>query len=309
MEIGRTRMTLGDALALGPGSIVGLHRMAGGPSTSWSTAASSPVARSWSSTRSSACASPTWRRRGGAGGSRGGARPRGRPPAEPSVSTWPPEPRRRRVFSANSFARTSPQALGHSSDHRGVKRSATFTALALLMIDPTAALAAVKGPGEDTPLNLPSPDSARELGTAPGAGGGSLVRTFFGLAVVVAVIYGLYWMLRQVKKSREERAHSRGCTSRRRCLLGPNRSLNLVRVGRELVLVGVAEHGRRADPDLHREESRRARHRPPGAPRGAAQDGQALGLHPDSRQPAGTHARARRRSSPEDRARRLGRRP
>ena len=31
VEIGRTRMTLGDALALGPGSIVGLHRMAGEP--------------------------------------------------------------------------------------------------------------------------------------------------------------------------------------------------------------------------------------------------------------------------------------
>jgi flagellar protein FliO/FliZ len=124
-----------------------------------------------------------------------------------------------------------------------VKRSAIFTALALLMIDPTAALAAVKGPGEDTPLNLPSPDSARELGTAPGAGGGSLVRTFLGLAVVVAVIYGLYWLLRQVKKSREERAHGTGLHVETTVPLGPNRSLNLVRVGRELVLVGVAEQG------------------------------------------------------------------
>src|SRR3954471_2669899 len=31
VEIGRTRMTLGDALALGPGSVVGLNRMAGEP--------------------------------------------------------------------------------------------------------------------------------------------------------------------------------------------------------------------------------------------------------------------------------------
>jgi flagellar motor switch protein FliN/FliY len=29
VEIGRTRMTLGEALALGPGAVVGLHRMAG----------------------------------------------------------------------------------------------------------------------------------------------------------------------------------------------------------------------------------------------------------------------------------------
>src|SRR5258708_40104904 len=31
VEIGRTRMTLGDALALGPGSVIGLHRLAGAP--------------------------------------------------------------------------------------------------------------------------------------------------------------------------------------------------------------------------------------------------------------------------------------
>src|SRR5438094_600178 len=31
VEIGRTTMTLGDALGLGPGSVVGLHRMAGEP--------------------------------------------------------------------------------------------------------------------------------------------------------------------------------------------------------------------------------------------------------------------------------------
>ena len=29
VEVGRTTMTLGEALALGPGSVVGLHRMAG----------------------------------------------------------------------------------------------------------------------------------------------------------------------------------------------------------------------------------------------------------------------------------------
>src|SRR4051795_9101330 len=31
VEIGRTRMTLGEALDLGPGSVIGLHRLAGGP--------------------------------------------------------------------------------------------------------------------------------------------------------------------------------------------------------------------------------------------------------------------------------------
>jgi flagellar motor switch protein FliN/FliY len=31
VEVGRTRMTLGEALALGPGSVIGLHRLAGEP--------------------------------------------------------------------------------------------------------------------------------------------------------------------------------------------------------------------------------------------------------------------------------------
>ncbi|HEV2812741.1 MAG TPA: flagellar biosynthetic protein FliO [Solirubrobacteraceae bacterium] len=96
--------------------------------------------------------------------------------------------------------------------------------------------------GEDKPLDLPS-EAPRQLNDAAGSGGGSLVRTFVGLAVVVAVIYGLYWVLRQVKSSREERAVGSGLSSQAVVPLGPNRSLHLVRAGRELVLLGVAEHG------------------------------------------------------------------
>ena len=96
--------------------------------------------------------------------------------------------------------------------------------------------------GEDKPLDLPT-DAPRQLNDAAGSGGGSLVRTFVGLAIVVGVIYGLYWVLRQVKSSREERAVGSGLASQAVVPLGPNRSLHLVRAGRELVLLGVAEHG------------------------------------------------------------------
>ena len=120
--------------------------------------------------------------------------------------------------------------------------SLAVTGLALALIDPASALATIKGPGEDQPLNLPSPTSARELGAA-GSSGGSLGRTFFGLAIVVAVIYGLYWVLKQVKSSREERSLGTGLHTEATVPLGPNRALHLVRAGRELVLVGVAEHG------------------------------------------------------------------
>ena len=103
------------------------------------------------------------------------------------------------------------------------------------------AFAKPSGPGEDTPLNLPVQTS--HGATTPGSGGGSLVRTFVGLAIVIAVIYGLYWILKQVKASREERASGSGLSSVATLPLGPNRSLHMVKSGREYVLVGASENG------------------------------------------------------------------
>jgi flagellar protein FliO/FliZ len=95
------------------------------------------------------------------------------------------------------------------------------------------------------PLNLPLDQAQQQAG---GGGNGSsasggLMRTFFGLIVVVAVIYALYWILKQVKKSREEQASGSGLHSLASLPLGANRSLHMIRAGREIVLVGVAEHG------------------------------------------------------------------
>ena len=68
------------------------------------------------------------------------------------------------------------------------------------------------------------------------------MRTFVGLAVVVAVIYGLAWVLAGQGLPRGARRGA-GLATAATVPLGPNRSLHLVRAGRELVLVGVAEHG------------------------------------------------------------------
>jgi flagellar protein FliO/FliZ len=103
-----------------------------------------------------------------------------------------------------------------------------------------AAGAAPAGKGEATPLDLPSQSSHLDSTTS---GGGSVVRTVVGLAIVIAVIYGLTWVMRQVKASREERSFGSTLSSAAVVPLGPNRSLHLIRAGRELVLVGVAEHG------------------------------------------------------------------
>ena len=64
-----------------------------------------------------------------------------------------------------------------------------------------------------------------------------------GLAIVIGVIYGLYWVLKQIKSSREEKASGSGLAAMATLPLGPNRSLQLVRAGREIVLIGVSEHG------------------------------------------------------------------
>jgi flagellar protein FliO/FliZ len=111
--------------------------------------------------------------------------------------------------------------------------------LAMLLAAPSAAVAATDN-GEATPLNLPSSGGSQ---AATASGGGGLVRTFVGLAIVLGVIYGLYWVLKQVKSSRETAASGQGLESVASIPLGTNRSLHLVRAGDEVVLIGSGEAG------------------------------------------------------------------
>jgi flagellar protein FliO/FliZ len=115
--------------------------------------------------------------------------------------------------------------------------SAGMAVLACLLLAP-AALAA---DGESTRLDLPSAQPAGDA-AAPAAGGG-MVRTIVGLAIVLAVIYGLYWVLKQVKASKHDRASGSGLQALATLPLGGNRSMQLVRAGQEIVLVGVGETG------------------------------------------------------------------
>src|SRR5215208_2015383 len=117
---------------------------------------------------------------------------------------------------------------------------AACAAACLLLLDAADAFGAATG--ENTPVNLS--DGKSPSTKVPGAStGGSIVRTIVGLAIVIAVIYGLYWVLKQVKASREDKASGQGLAALATLPLGPNRSLQLVRAGREIVLIGVSEHG------------------------------------------------------------------
>ena len=99
---------------------------------------------------------------------------------------------------------------------------------------------ALAAASESTPLDLRSVEPTR---AAPVDAGGGLVRTIVGLLVVLAAIYAIYWILRRVKESREDRASGPGLESVAFLPLAPGRSLHMVRSGREVVLVGVSEQG------------------------------------------------------------------
>src|SRR4051812_29895807 len=117
-------------------------------------------------------------------------------------------------------------------------RTTAFVAAASAILLTAPPALAASG-SESTPLNLPPVDQG--AAAASGGGGGGLVRTFVGLAIVLGVIYGLYWVLKQVKSSRETAASGQGLESVASIPLGTNRSLHLVRAGKELVLLGVAD--------------------------------------------------------------------
>jgi flagellar protein FliO/FliZ len=114
-------------------------------------------------------------------------------------------------------------------------RGAALTG-ALTLVHASTALAAG---GESTPLHLTTTASGH---TASSGGGTSIVRTIVGLFIVIAVIYGVAWILRQAKGAKH-RPTGRGLHQVASLPLGSGRSVTLVRAGTEVVLLGVAEHG------------------------------------------------------------------
>jgi flagellar protein FliO/FliZ len=103
----------------------------------------------------------------------------------------------------------------------------------------TAPVAFAAGSSEDKTVNLGSSDEPAKA--VQSGGSGSIVRTIIGLAVVLGVIYGLHWVLKNVKASKEATAAGEGLETLATLPLGQNKSLHLVRAGREIVLLGTAE--------------------------------------------------------------------
>jgi flagellar protein FliO/FliZ len=119
-----------------------------------------------------------------------------------------------------------------------ILRSVAAALVACLLTAP-AALAA--DTGEHTKIDVSS-DSLTSASSHVSSGG-SIVRTIFGLLVVLAVIYGITWVLKQIKASKATAASGNSLEQIASLPLGPNRALHLVRAGDEVVLIGAAEHG------------------------------------------------------------------
>jgi flagellar biosynthetic protein FliO len=134
-------------------------------------------------------------------------------------------------------------AAGQATDGQGRTTQATDTASAI----------------DETKLLIPDSSAAGGSGAAAGAAAGGaagaaptavrapgvntwdFVRMLLVLALVVGLIYGVFWLLRRggrMKSPESEMIRLLGSRS-----LGGNRALHLVEVGRTVYLVGSAENG------------------------------------------------------------------
>ncbi len=110
----------------------------------------------------------------------------------------------------------------------------------------TAKGAAAKAPAATDPNeSLPIPEGSDGPVSVSGDAGGTLLRLVLGLGVVVGLIAGVWYVMKRIQRSRYPAMDDRNPAGLIDVLattsLGPNRSLHLVKVGEEIVLVGSTD--------------------------------------------------------------------
>lgn len=95
------------------------------------------------------------------------------------------------------------------------------------------------------PESLPIPEGNGGPVSVGGGMAGSFMRLMFGLAIVVALIFGVWHLLKRVQRGRYP-ALAQSDDGLVGVLattpLGPNRALHIVRIGTTVVLVGATDH-------------------------------------------------------------------
>jgi flagellar protein FliO/FliZ len=132
-------------------------------------------------------------------------------------------------------------------------------ALGLLLLLPQAALAVTDADIANIDTAGGGPDEAPRLATGGAAGSG--MRVLLGLAVVVAVIFAVWWLLKRTNRGRRlpgagGKAGAGVVTVLSTTPVGANRNLHLVRVGDDVLLLGATEHGISALHTLDHETAR-----------------------------------------------------
>ena len=120
--------------------------------------------------------------------------------------------------------------------------AATLIAWAVAAAAAPAALGASGLRRDRTPLPAQLSNPAATHAVHATGTGGTIARTVAGLAIVLAVVFAVYWLLRAYARGKRTRGDGRieviATTP-----LAQNRAVHLLRVGDELTLVGSAEGG------------------------------------------------------------------
>jgi flagellar protein FliO/FliZ len=103
------------------------------------------------------------------------------------------------------------------------------------------AQAATGASGEQTPLHLSSGGTTHVVSS--GGSGSGIVRTIIALIVVIALIYAVSKILKAVKGRDAVRASGNGLEQIATLPIANGKAVSLVRSGRDIILLGVGEHG------------------------------------------------------------------
>jgi flagellar protein FliO/FliZ len=142
------------------------------------------------------------------------------------------------VAGAASGRTTPGAATPHATTSTAAAHATTTSTTALA----PASAAVTTSTGENTALNLGGKGDGLHT-AASSSDGSSILRTIVALAIVIAIIYAIARILRAIKGRSDIQASGQGLTQLATLPLGAGRSLALVRSGRDIVLVGVAESG------------------------------------------------------------------
>jgi flagellar protein FliO/FliZ len=129
---------------------------------------------------------------------------------------------------------------------RLLARSGYAALSALVLTAAFAPVASAKAPAfqrDETPLPAQLSNPASKAAIHSASAGGALARTIVGLGIVLAVVFGIYWLLKTYGKSKSTTTGDGRMEIVATTALAPNRALHLVRVGDGFVLVGSAEGG------------------------------------------------------------------